>query len=201
MRPDVCRNRNKTLSPGNGPGYLRADLQASLRRKSLDPDDLSAFQRILLTTDGMVTEMLEAYLGERMVVTRLGQAVDPAAAPANLHLDENDVVWRRAILLRGEQSGTTCIYADSVIVANRLPDELRDGLEQTRKPIGQLLLESRLESYREILSVDLEPAGQLAEHFAIDSDARLLTRTYLVYAEHRPIMQITEKFPQSSFLL
>ena len=40
---------------------MRTDLQRSLRGSPVDPSKLTSFQRILLTTDGMVTEMLEAY--------------------------------------------------------------------------------------------------------------------------------------------
>lgn len=181
------------------PGYLRADLQASLRKKNLDPGQLSVFQRILLTTDGMVTEMLEAYLGEKMVVTRLAQTVSDEPVSPELRVGADDQVWTRAILLQGDQSGRVCLYARSSIVANRLPAQVRRGLEAGRKPIGQLLLESRVESYREILACDLEPAGELAEYFGISPDDQLLSRSYLVSAEHRPVMLIEEKFPRDAF--
>ncbi len=44
---------------------LRSDLHESLTHSHIDPSRLSTFQRILLTTDGTVTEILEAYLFER----------------------------------------------------------------------------------------------------------------------------------------
>ena len=52
---------------------LRLDLQQTLKRSPINPKDLTSFQRILLTTDGMVTEILEAFFWERMKVIKLFQ--------------------------------------------------------------------------------------------------------------------------------
>jgi chorismate-pyruvate lyase len=40
---------------------MRYDLDQSLTISHIEPSRLSAFQRILLTTDGTLTEILEAY--------------------------------------------------------------------------------------------------------------------------------------------
>ena len=52
-------------------GMLRIDLQESLKQSAVDPRRLSSFQRILLTMDGTVTEILEAQVWEsiRIVTT------------------------------------------------------------------------------------------------------------------------------------
>jgi hypothetical protein len=49
---------------------LRYDLDESLTRSHIEPSRLSAFQRILLTTDGTLTEILEAYLFEPIQIVR-----------------------------------------------------------------------------------------------------------------------------------
>ena len=179
---------------------LRADLQRSLKRGPIDPKELSSFQRILLTTDGMVTEMLEAYLWERMIVVKLSQEHVPSQVDVpELEIRKGENVLQRTILLRGRMSHKNHIYAHSIIAPDRLDDRMRDGLVRSGKAIGLLILEDRLETFREILSCGREQAGDLAEHFLIDPDAYLIYRTYRVIVNRSPIMLITEKFPESEF--
>lgn len=176
---------------------MRTDLQKSLQGGPVDPSKLTSFQRILLTTDGMVTEMLEAYFWERMTVIKLFQddyALEHAL-PA-LGCEFGDRVLDRRIFLRGRMSHINRLYAESVIALDRLPAEIRDGLMNGQKPIGLLILENRLETFREILGCSKEPAQGLAEHFRIGPEDFLISRVYRVIAEGQPIMQITEKFPE-----
>ena len=58
-----------------GSPIMRHDLEESLERHAINPLTLSAFQRILLTTDGTVTEILEAFSGESIRVVKLFQEV------------------------------------------------------------------------------------------------------------------------------
>ena len=64
---------NTKAHEAGGLGMLRIDLQESLQQSSVDPRQLSSFQRILLTTDGTVTEILEAYLWEAIQIVKLYQ--------------------------------------------------------------------------------------------------------------------------------
>ena len=52
---------------------MRTDLDESLKRSHIEPSNLSTFQRILLTTDGTVTEMLEAFSLENINVIKLSE--------------------------------------------------------------------------------------------------------------------------------
>jgi chorismate-pyruvate lyase len=179
---------------------LRLDLQRSLKRGPVDPKELSSFQRILLTTDGMVTEMLEAYLWERMTVVKLAQERVPSKVDVpELEIAKGEDVLQRTILLQGRMSHKNHLYAHSIIVPSRLDDQMRDGLLRSGKAIGLLILEDRLETFREILSCGREQAGKLSEHFFIEPDAFLIYRTYRVIVKGSPIMLITEKFPESEF--
>ena len=181
-------------------GMLRIDLQDSMRQSSLDPKAMSPFQRILLTTDGTVTDILEAQMSESMKVVKLYEEVIPAnKAIPYLDIDEGTEVIARKILLRGKCSHKNYIYAESVLVPERLSPAMREALLTTRKPIGLLILESRTESFREILSCKREPMGEIAQYYDLPEDAPLISRTYRIYAGGQPIMLITEKFPEASF--
>ncbi len=163
-------------------------------------DGLSAFQRILLTTDGTLTVLVEVYANEAIKVVKLSQSSGPwQGGDPDLELQGGEEVLRRTILLRGASTGTNYLYADSVLVTDRLPAVVRAGLVETDKPIGRLLVEARTETFRDILRAGTEPAGDCASHFGIDEDDLLIFRTYTVKAEGRPIMLITEKFPIDAF--
>ncbi len=176
---------------------MRTDLQRSLQGGPIDPSQLTSFQRILLTTDGMVTEILEAYYWERMVVERLFQEDYPLEHDIDdLDCETGESVLDRRILLRGRVSHLARVYAESFIVRDRLPDEIRDGLLNSKKPIGHLILENRLETFREILGCVREDAGDIAHYFQIGPTAKLISRRYRILVNEKPIMLITEKFPE-----
>lgn len=180
---------------------LRIDLQESLLQSAIDVRKLSAFQRILLTTDGTVTEILEAQLGEAIKIVKVFQ--DNTLAETSvpyLNIGVETPILIRKVLLRGKYTHKNYIYAESIIVPDNLDKKIRDGLILTEKPIGQLILQNRLETFREILNCRKEPASELSQYFNIEPDSQLISRTYRIFAAGKPIMLITEKFPESTFL-
>lgn len=180
---------------------MRRDLQKSLKRHFIDPRQLSTFQRILLTTDGTVTEILEAYLFEKIHVVKLSQGpVTLKDGIKNMNLRKGSKVIERKILLQGKVSRKNFIFARSILVPDRLDNRIQEQLEKSRKPIGQLWLEHKVETFREIIDSGKEPADDLAEYFHIDEDDSLLSRTYRVFSNKKPIIIITEKFPEKYFL-
>ncbi len=153
--PDINNSSNNSL--------LRLDLQRSLKRSHINPKDLTSFQRILLTTDGMVTEILEAYLWERMKVVKLFQDYFCLEHEIpTLDIKKGCKVLQRKILLRGRLSQKNHIYAESIIIPDRLDEKMSDGLLNSNKPIGLLILEDRLETFHEILDCGKEHALNLA---------------------------------------
>ena len=183
-----------------GLGMLRIDLRESLCQSTVDPQLLSSFQRILLTTDGTVTEILEAHLWEAMRIIKLYQdCMETDASVPYLDIGPHAPVLVRKIILRGESSERNYIYAESIVALDRLDDRIRLGLIETQKPVGQLMLEARLETFREILSCCYEPAEEIGEYLGVSPDARLISRTYRVFANRQPFMLITEKFPETAF--
>ena len=157
-------------------------------------------QRILLVTDGTVTNIVEAYAGERITVVKLRQGPASAAqAATELEVVESDDVLHREVLLKGSKSGRTFVYALSQIVPGRLDPAVRRGLVESAKPIGRLLEENHIETFREILDAHREPAGGRCIHFGIDPGAPMISRTYCIITRGRPAMLITEKFPADAF--
>ncbi len=165
-----------------------------------DAVPLTRFQRMLMGADGTVTHILEAYADEPIEVLKLHQGVDGSnLADAHLELSADDEVLRRRVVLRGHRSRRPLLYAEATVALARVDAAFLDGLVGTEKPIGVLLAEHRTETFREVLTVDREPAGLRGTHFGIDPTAELLSRTYRILSRGRPAILITEKFPTDFF--
>ncbi|MEA5469868.1 chorismate--pyruvate lyase family protein [Spirulina sp. 06S082] len=179
---------------------MRADLDQSLKRSHIEPSSLSTFQRVLLTTDGTVTEMLEAYLLENMKIVKLAEGLVSSHndIPA-LKLQKGTSIIERKILLQGKISHKNFLYAESVIVPERLEERFQDDLLKSKTPIGKLWLQYKVETFKEIIDSGKEPTGQLADYFLVEKDDKILFRTYIVFTNRQPVMMITEKFPETYF--
>jgi chorismate-pyruvate lyase len=158
---------------------------------------LTLFQKVLLTTDGTVTQLLELYTGLAVRVHKLGQAIVPDVASQALQTKAGDLILQRRILLCTEHQHL--LYAESRFVIERLPASVQQQLIETDRPIGLLWREHHMETYREIINQERAPASELAVHFGIDEQAILLSRSYLIYHHEQPLGMITEKFPISYF--
>jgi chorismate-pyruvate lyase len=162
------------------------------------------FQRMLLGTDGTVTHILEAYADEAIDLVKLLQVFDTSnEADAGLQLAGEGLspakVLRRRVVLRGRRSQRSLLYAEAVVVVERVEPAFLEGLLGTDKPIGVLLAENRTETFREILRVSREPAGACAPSLGIDASSEVFSRTYRVVARRQPMILITEKFEADAF--
>ena len=181
-------------------GRSRHDPLLTILDRAVRPLKRSPLQRILLVTDGTVTEILEAFTGESMRLIKLLETVETLEEPQRtLNLEAGERVLRRQILLQGKMTLTTYTFAESYIAVDRLEEPLRRALE-SQKPIGFLIQDQRMETFREILACGRELAGPIAEHFELDPSQGMIWRTYRVFFHGEPIMQITEKFPESHFV-
>ena len=158
-----------------------------------DPS-LSLLQKILLTTDGTVTQLLGLFTGERISVEKLEHAMI-AGGPSALAVPATEPVLSRRILLRGTRPW---MYAHSFLVPSRLPQGMQETMLQTDTPIGQLWKAARLETYREIIDFHRENDAGIAALF--DCDGPLLSRSYLIHAGGAPMGLIVEKFPAAYFV-
>ena len=166
-----------------------------------DPS-LSLFQKVLLVTDGTVTQLVELYTGESIRVKKIeNQIVNtqhvPADVQARLQTTSNNSLLKRIILLCGDTK--SYIYAESYFVMERLPADMRIKLETTNIPIGLLWREAKLETHREIIEYRRERNAAVALHLGIDDNSELLSRTYMLYTSGKPMGVITEKFPAGYF--
>jgi chorismate-pyruvate lyase len=158
-----------------------------------DPS-LGLLQKILLTTDGTVTQLLELFTGQEIRVRKLEHALQRGGPPA-LAVSVNEPVLSRKILLSGPVRG--CMYAHSLLVPARLPRGMQEAMGQTDTPMGQLWRAAKLETYREILEYGRVRDSEVEALLGVEGS--LLSRSYLIHVNGLPMGLIRETFPADSF--
>ena len=159
--------------------------------------ELSLFQKILLATDGTVTDLVALYTGEAIRVKKLEQNIRDGIAPAILQCDVTTRLLNRQILLSGVNRNY--LYADSLFVFERFSKAIQEQLLTTDRSIGLIWKEQRLETHREIIEQKIEFCAEIAAHFSVPETAPFVSRTYLIHHAGNPLGAIMEKWPLSYF--
>ena len=189
-------------------GYLPEGSLKNSRGQTLDIAAMPAILRTLLVTDGTVTKTLEAYFWESIAVAHLEQDEVSSTSPLEFLENRNEeALLDRRIRLVGNPSNITYAYAHSFIRLDVLPTEFRADLKSGKIGIGEILRETGLETYREL--VDLgedtikENAGNNSDSSSSNemrpSEERIIYRTYRIMINHNPAILVTEKFPVSVY--
>lgn len=159
--------------------------------------ELSLFEKILLATDGTVTDLISLYAGEPIRVQKLEQILYEGHSPPELACLTPVRLLLRRILLSG--ATRNYLYAESHFVVERLPRSICDQMLDSDRSIGLLWKEARLETFREIVSQSIEPCAPIAPHFDVPATEPFVSRTYVVHHLSKPLGMITEKWPLHSF--
>jgi chorismate-pyruvate lyase len=151
-------------------------LQKPLPYFTINQLTLNSLQRILLTTDGTLTKILEAYLLEEIQMTKLSErSLLTAQDIPFLDLEQGSEVIERKILLQGRISRKNFLYAESLLVPARLDKRFTDELLNSEIPLGKLMLAHRMETFKEILTSSKEPSEELAAFFQLGDRDNLLS--------------------------
>jgi chorismate-pyruvate lyase len=163
--------------------------------EAVDLVTLSPFHRGLLVMLGLVTQFIEAYKLEPVMVQTLSQET-LSLQQANPWLDVTagaDIISRR-VLLVGEQSSTPYLFGDALIAPHRLDDEVRENLDVPGSALGRILRLQKVETYGELLWFGAEELSQMPEGMRHLDNRPLVSRTYRFIAAGKPVMLITERF-------
>lgn len=163
-----------------------------------DNIDLSLFQRVLLHSDGTVTDLISTYYQRPIRVTKLKQKIITTKNIAPLELATETELLQREILL-SDVHENHYLYAESFFVLDRMETNFRKQLLETEIPIGLLWQQERSETFREIIDHNLEKNESLQGYFDLATDDQFLSRTYRVHQARQPLGLITEKFPYSYY--
>ena len=103
-----------------------------------DASSLDLLQRVLLVSDGTLTDALEAAFLEPISLRKIGIQVIPAQhALPELDVLPGESLMERKIFLCGKNSGRVYVYAESVLVLDWLPPRFREELLQSDTPLGR----------------------------------------------------------------
>jgi len=159
----------------------------------------SLFQKILLTTDGTVTELLALYTGQAISARKVSQSlVKGEAAPAALCCGPDEPVLHRTIVL-GPLVGSELIFAESFFVFGFFSPAIQRSLMETDLPIGLLWRQDRVEMFREVIERGVEQSAPVASLLKVPDDTPLFSRTYALSHDRKPFGLITEKFAHTAY--
>ncbi|WP_297828053.1 chorismate pyruvate-lyase family protein [uncultured Methanobrevibacter sp.] len=154
-------------------------------------------QKILLTTDGSITAILDVLYGKISLDTldqHLGIANADQAKLVNVN-EGDEINFREVLMHKGEQP---LIYAISHVPLGRCSKEICSDLLRADIPIGRILKNYHVESRREVNNIFIEkPNDKLKELFNTDED--FLARDYVIINNDEILMWIKEMFPVSYF--
>jgi chorismate-pyruvate lyase len=157
---------------------------------------LSNAQKILLTTDGSVTTILDVIRGHVAIETLEQKFVEADTEMAQLlNIKEGDTVNYRVVVIKTEEP---LIYAISLIAVERLENDMKEDLIRADIPIGRILRKHNIESRREVKSIYFEdPSPEIREIFKNNSP--MLTRTYNIIHKDQILIWLLETFPYTHF--
>lgn len=158
---------------------------------------LSFFQKVLLMTNGTVTDILGLYCGEAIKVKKLKQEIVLGDKSHAAICPLGTPVLIRKVLIGSHT--VDYIYAESIFVFERLSRAIQYQLLETDIPIGLLWKKEKTETYREILGYKTEVNEPLSFYFNTSPQIPFLSRSYFVYHNQSVLGVITEKFPVTYF--
>ncbi|MBW8192231.1 hypothetical protein K0504_14435 [Neiella marina] len=149
---------------------------------------LPALLKVLISTDGTVSTMLEAWFAEA-IIAKVDQTTAPVSNHDLLMLDAapGDEVICRSTQIVGKSSDTTYLRATAVILSERVPMQTIECIERHEAGIGKALRQARSETLREVLD------------WGIDEAQQEVWRCYRIVMAGRPAMLITERFPIKTY--
>jgi len=91
-----------------------------------------------------VTALLEKLAREPIDADVLFRRPAPLQGSSEFPVDRGTSLLHRAVLLTGRRTGCRYVYAESTLIADRLPLSVRSRLNSTAEPIGRVLVEHGL---------------------------------------------------------
>jgi chorismate-pyruvate lyase len=169
------------------------------------PLDLDPLDRMLLSTDGTVTTLLEACAGEA-IATRTTREAGPAARDVLLaavgrwwHPDETllelaprERVLARRVVLTGVRSDVPFLVGESVVAVDRLSAAVTERLMRAGSSLGRVLISGSIATHRQVLEIAAARAAENSDDLGVSPGTTLARRTYRIADSHRATALVTE---------
>jgi chorismate lyase len=165
----------------------------------LSEDDIRQLNRdlqILVATNGTLTRILSVVVNDEIVVEIIKQQTYPASPKLN-EVEElpTGEIFQRQIMLRGRASRVPYVAAESLIAVDLLPPAIMSQLKNTEMPLGEALIVSRLETFKESAAVWIgEIPTWVTATPHTNKPSKVVARRYRIMTNGQPLMTITEYF-------
>ena len=154
-------------------------------------------QKILLTTDGSITAILDVLHGKidlKTINQYFTEADKDIAELLNINIGDY-VIYREILMYKDDNP---LIYAISYIPVKRLPTGFEDDLLKEDIPLGRILRKYSIESRREVKNINIEsPTERLEEIYKTNEE--FLARDYNIIKSNEIFIWIKELFPITYF--
>ena len=169
-------------------------------------EELSPLHRILLHTDGTVTEVLRQWTGSIINI------IKPPLNSCFLwnKLDKHNLYYKtnntgnsyseykyREVILQCAETRVNLVYALSLVYTHNIKPAILYKLDHTDLGIGMIIDSEKLETYREILAFNKLKISDVPFFQKIFQRANqfILHRAYVIYHAKKPCFIINEYFP------
>ena len=154
-------------------------------------------QKILMTTDGSITSILDVLNGKIDLKT-LDQHFEKSDKKVGeiLNIEEGEEYNYREVVMHKDDN--PLIYAMSYIPIKRLDNSFKSDIIRADIPIGRILKKYNIESRREVKKISLEKSNKKLEAIFKTNDD-VLTREYTIIKNNEILIWIKEIFPISFF--
>lgn len=167
-----------------------------------DVGRLSSLQKLLLTTDGSITNTLEILTGNEVKIETIYQEIGKADdyLAERLNISKGDEINERVVRIYNSINNKTLIYAKSYAPLKRANDQFSNDLFRADIPIGKILKKYKIESRREIKNINfLRADKKISQVFGIFENEILLCRNYSIIKDGEILIDIYEMFPYNNF--
>jgi len=156
---------------------------------------LSFLERLLVVTNGSVTQILEVFYSKPVSLKTISQVVTKASPKeiSFFDLKSRFEINNRSVII--SVAGHPLILAKSKIPLEKLEEGFRDELMLADVPIGKLLIKHKIEARRELVHVDFVSGSSELDSVFGSGNQGYIVRTYNIIHKGSPWLNITESFP------
>jgi len=168
------------------------DFESALRWDCID--QVSSFERMLVSCDGTLTTLLEAIYCEPITVVILSNTLLRAQCPVvELDLLAEQSLLSREVLICGAYSNRQYLYAQSQIAIDKLPTAVQRELLECTDSIGRIWTRNKVEGRKEFLSIAICSNENGVIPF-LGPEGVAVRRSYRWFSGGSPAMIISEYF-------
>lgn len=158
---------------------------------------LSTTQKIVLSTNGPLSSVLNALFGEVHLFTlkQHFQKADKDVAE-KVDVEEGEEVHHREIIVH--KHGRPLMYALSYLPKSRCSEGIIEDLVGEKLVLGKIIRKHRIETFREITDITIEKATPTLKEL-FQTNEKMLTREYVMIHDGKILVWTKESYPLSYF--